>query len=385
MMGDWAFDMAGFLTQWAGHARFDLSASESETMAVSALLALSGEQDRQRWDGLELGYADPHGAPWLRTTIAERYPGLEMADVLCCAGAQEGLMCVARALLAPGDHVVVLVPVYQPSERTMTSVCGASGVALRAENGWQPDLRQVTAAIRPNTRLMLVNFPNSPTGAAIDPAVLDALVALCRRHGLWLVNDEVYRSAQANPAPPVGAIYERGVSIDAVSKGFGLPGLRVGWVACRDRAMLARALLVKSALSSCLAAPSEVLAHIALRAEGAILGRNRAIGQRNRARLAALLQRHAGMLEGVVERDALLAFPRYLGADGALRFAERAAAEAGVLMLPSILWRSALADVPVDRLRIGLGRQQAGPALDALDAYLAGCSAYTRGAVAGAV
>ena len=121
-----------------------------------------------------------------------------------------------------------------------------------------------------------MNFPNSPTGSSIDPAGLAALVALCRRHGLWLVNDEVYGLVNLDPrlrAPRVAEVYERGVSINAVSKGFGLPGLRVGWVACQDRRLLAQVQLAKSMLSSCLAAPSEVLTHIALRAEARIVER----------------------------------------------------------------------------------------------------------------
>jgi aspartate/methionine/tyrosine aminotransferase len=367
------FALASFLARWGGRAPHDLSASESATLLLPALLEMADAEDQHRWQTLELGYADPHGAPWLRSAIANRHSGWDAANVLCCAGAQEGLTCVMRALLTPGDHAVVVVPIYQPTEQAVTSICAATGVALRAQDNWRLDLDAVAAAIRPDTRLVLINFPNSPTGASIDQALLASLVELCRHHGVWLVNDEVYRSVGGPPAscpPAVAEMYERGISVDAVSKGFGLPGLRVGWIMCQDQQLLAKVLLAKSALSSCLAQPSEVLAHIALKAETRIVRRNRAIAQSNRERLVTLLRRHPDVFEEPVLSDAVLAFPRYRGRDGADRFARRLADEAGVLVLPSSLWHSPLATVPTDRLRLGLGRFEAGSALTTLDEYL---------------
>ena len=368
------FALARFLGTFSGHARHDLSASESATLTLSFLLEMADSDDQHRWQTLDFGYADPHGAPWLRNAIANRYQNLDTSNVLCCAGAQEGLTCVMRALLASGDHAIVVVPIYQPSEQAVTSICETTGVALRDQDDWQLDLDAVAAAIRPETRLVLINFPNSPTGAAINPALLSSLVDLCRHHGLWLVNDEVYRSVSSDPAlsaPPVSEIYERGVSIDAVSKGFGLPGLRVGWILCQHKVLFQKVLLAKSALSSCLATPSEVLAHIALKAEATIVRRNKAVAHSNRQRLLALLHRHPDVLDGIGSSDAVLAFPRYRGADGADSFARRLVRDAGVLVLPSSLWHSPLASVPADRLRIGLGRVEAGLALTALDEYLA--------------
>jgi aspartate/methionine/tyrosine aminotransferase len=365
------FALASFLARWAGRAQHDLSASESETMTLPALLQMADAEDQHRWQTLELGYASPHGSQWLRTAIADRHAGLGAANVLCCAGAQEGLACVMRALLSSGDHAIVVVPIYQPTEQAVTSLCEATGIALREEDNWQPDLDRIADAIRPETKLILINFPNSPTGAAIDPARLAALVELCRQRALWLVNDEVYRSVGHDPASrPVAELYERGISVDALSKGFGLPGLRVGWVLCQDQALLAKVLLAKSALSSCLAKPSEVLAHIALKAEATIVGRNRAFARSNRTVLLGVLRRHPDIFHEPDLSDAVLAFPRYLGAEGAGRFARRLACDAGILVLPSSLWQSPLAAVPTDRLRIGLGRVEAGPALRALDEYV---------------
>jgi aspartate/methionine/tyrosine aminotransferase len=371
-----AFALGGFLERWSPRVRHDLSGSEAATLTLSALLAMAEAEDRERWQTLGLGYADPRGAAWLRSAIAERYDTLDEPHVVCCAGAQEALTSVMRALLAPGDHAVVVVPIYQPSERAVTSICAASGVPLEDRGAWRLDVDRVAAALRGNTKLVLMNFPNSPTGASIDSAALAALVALCRRHGLWLVNDEVYGLVDLDPrfrSPRLADIYERGVSINAVSKGLGLPGLRVGWVACQDRRLLAEVQLVRSTLSGCLAAPSEVLAHIALRAEDRIVERNRAILESNRRILELVLARHLDAFEWQPSGEAAFVYPRYLGAEGADRFAVELAREAGVLLLPAGLWRSSLAQVAVDRVRIGLGRVGSGAALQALSGYLASC------------
>lgn len=366
------FALGAFLARWHGWVRHDLSASVSETSTLPDLLAMAGAEDTERWRGLGMGYAEPHGAVWLRAAIAARHRGLEADDVSCCAGAQESLTCVMRALLAPDDHAIVVLPIYQPSERAVTAICAATGVALTEDDdGWHLDLDRIEAAVRPETRVIMMNFPNSPTGAALDAATLGALIHLCRRHGIWLVNDEVYRlSGEGAAPPPLADLYERGISIDALSKAFGLPGLRVGWVACRDRALLARVLVAKSALSSCLAVTSEVLAHIALRAEADILARNRAIARTNVARLRAVLSRHPDVFEDV-DTATVFAFPRYCGAGSAEAFAVSLVRETGVLVLPSTLWASPLAPVPCDRLRLGLGREDASEGLMALASSLA--------------
>ncbi|MGU3544484.1 pyridoxal phosphate-dependent aminotransferase [Methylobacterium sp. A52T] len=368
-----AFALAAYLDRWSGCAHHALAASDSEPLTLAALLHLAGPEDLRRWRAADLGYADPRGAPRLRATVSARYHRLEADDVLISAGAQEAVTCVLSALLGPADHAVVVVPIYQPSELVVTRLCAADGVALRPDRNWPLDLDRLAAAIRPNTRLVLTNFPNSPTGAVLDRATLGGLIDLCRRHGLWLVNDEVYRQTDRDPeraVPPVVDLYERGISINGLSKGFGLPGLRVGWAACRDRGLLDRILAAKNLLSSCLARPSEILAQVALQAEPHLTGRARGIGQRNLHRLRALLDRHPDLFDPDEPRNLAFACPRFRGREGATTFARILAAEDGVLVLPSALWHSALVSIPADRLRLGLGRVGSGAALRILADHL---------------
>lgn len=366
------FALAAFLSRWVPTVRHDLASSDSETLTLPELLRLAKPEDLHRWETLGFGYVDPRGAPWLRAAIADRHGQLGPDDVLCCAGAQEALSCVVGSLLAPQDHAVVVLPIYQPSEEAVTALCPATGIVLHEREGWRLDVGRVAAALRPNTRLVLMNFPNSPTGAVIDPVTLTALVDLCRARGIWLVNDEVYQHTDprgsARP-PAVADLYERGVSIDSLSKGFGLAGLRVGWIAARDRTLLTAALAAKNRMSSCLSAASELLAHVALKAEDRILCRTLAIGERSRQALQALIDRHPDTLEADLSENLAFAFPRYRGGNADL-FALGLARDADILVLPSTLWQSRLAPMPTDRLRIGLGRLGAPCAFDAMDAYL---------------
>ena len=384
-----AFALGSFLARWSSVAAHDLSASESATMTLPALLAMAQPDDAARWAALDLDYSHPRGASWLRAEIATRYRALDPDNIVCCAGAQEGLTCVAGAILDPEDHAIVVLPIYQPSEWALTSVCATTGIALQDQGHdqghgqgqdqgqdsgrWRLDIDHIAAAIRRETKLVLINFPNSPTGAQIDANSLAALIALCRHYGLWLVNDEVYRLTTLDPTRdplPIAALYERGISINSLSKGYGLAGLRTGWIACQDRVLLAKVLLAKSALSSCVAAPNEVLAHIALRAEAPIVARNRSIAQANLALLQACLTRHGQIFELADPTNLAFYAPRLRLAADATDLATRLAGTAGVLLLPWALWRSPLAEVATDRLRIGLGGRAMAPALVALDDYL---------------
>ncbi|WP_419728565.1 pyridoxal phosphate-dependent aminotransferase [Lichenicola sp.] len=369
------FLLGEFLAQWGPFARHDLSSSDSETLSLAGLLQVASAENAARWNAHGFAYTDPRGHLRLRTAIAARHDHLAADQILCCCGAQEAIYCVLQAILGPHDfardqHALLLLPIYQPSELALQRLCEVTGIELQEADGWQPDIDRIEAAIRPETRLILMNYPNSPTGASLDPDRLDALVSLCRRHGLWLINDEIYRQTEivqpGGRAPMLADCYERGVSINGLSKGFGLPGLRVGWIACHDRALLHHALIVKSSLSSCLAASSEILAEIALHAEPRIIATQRAIGLANLHYLRECSMGFTDLLELDQPRNLAFISCRYLGDDSAASFATRLVRDAGVLVLPTILWRSSLAPVIQDCVRLGLGHTRCRTAIEAL-------------------
>jgi aspartate/methionine/tyrosine aminotransferase len=362
------FALEAYFARWEHAARHKLTSSECETLALPDLLAFADDEDRARWDNLQFHYTDPRGAEWLRATIAGTYERIGAEDVLCFAGAQEGIYAAMQVLLDADAHAVVVLPTYQSLETVPLSRCAVSGVVLDEARGWTLDIDAVAAALRPNTRLVAINIPNNPTGALLEHDRFAALVSLCRTRGVWLLSDEVYRLIERDPTrrlPQVADVYERGLSLNVMSKAYGLPGLRIGWIACQDRALLARMERLKHYLSICNAAPSEILASIALKAAPRILARNNAIANRNLALLNSFFGRFAHLFDWYPPDGGVIAYPRYTGAEGVEAFAQRMIADHGVMLLPASLYASELAPLPKDRFRIGFGRADLADSLDA--------------------
>lgn len=362
-----------YFSRWRSAARHDLTSSDSETLALAELLEMANAEDLRRWETLQLGYTDSRGSLWLRETVASGYESATASSVLCFAGAQEGIFAAMHALLGADDHAIVVTPNYQSTETVPLGLCTVTGVALDPARGWSLDIDAVAAAVRPNTRLVSINFPNNPTGKLLERDRFDALVALCRRHGIWLFSDEIYRLIERDPSTRLPAAidaYERGLSLGCVSKSYGLPGLRVGWIACREPGVLRRMERIKHYLSNCVAAPSELLARIALNASGAILSRNRRIAEQNLARLSAFFTENDDLFDWRVPDGGVVGYPRYKGADGVEALCARLVEERGVLLLPASVYRSDVAPTPQDHFRIGFGRRDFPAGLDALEAGL---------------
>lgn len=378
------FVLANWFSRWQGSPRYNLAASDSETLNIPALLAMADEEDTARWNSLRLGYTDPFGSDWLRRSISGLYHAVSHDQIACFAGAQEGLFCAMHALLRVGDHAIVVAPNYQMSESVPAEICQVSAVALDKASGWSLSIDAVEAAIRPNTRLVSVNFPNNPTGAILPMEQWHELVSLCRHYGLWLFSDEVYRLIERDPSrrlPPVADFYEKGVSLGVVSKAYGLAGLRLGWLASQDSAVLRRAATVRQHLSGSGAVPSEVLANIAIKATERIVGRNRALAEGNLELLDRFMCRHSDVFDWVSPQGGVVAFPHYRGREGVQQFAEKLAESADILILPGSAFESTRACVPADHFRIGFGRADLPEALDAFADYLAGrVGAFGNGA-----
>ncbi|KOV28630.1 aminotransferase [Streptomyces sp. XY431] len=369
------FRLETYFSRWEFTARHHLTASDAQTMAMSELLALADPEDRHAWDTLALGYTETFGDPALREAIAGLYERADADDVICFGGAQEGLNLAMQVLLGPEDHAVVLTPNYQSAETVPLSLCEVTGVALDPGRDWALDLDELTAALRPNTRVVSVNFPNNPTGAVIDAADFVRLAEICDERGIHLFSDEVYRGLERDPAralPQAADLSERALSLNVTSKSLGLPGLRIGWIACRDRELRGRLERAKHYTTICNAAPSEVLARIAIKARESILARNRAIIAANLPLFDEFFARFDGLFEWRAPDGGCVAYPRYLGADGVEAFCTGLVEEAGVLLLPASIFGSELTPTPADRFRIGLGRRDPAPALDAFAGWLKG-------------
>jgi aspartate/methionine/tyrosine aminotransferase len=185
--------------------------------------------------GLTMAYGDHRGLPELRELVASQGEGCTAADVLCTPGAAAALFFVATALLGPGDHVVVEHTNYATNLETPRAI-GASvtAVELRPEDGYRLDLERVADSVQASTRLLSVTTPHNPTGTVLDRATLDGLVELAEREDLWLLVDETYRDmSHGEPLPVAASLSDRAISVSSLSKSYGLPGIRLGWLVTR--------------------------------------------------------------------------------------------------------------------------------------------------------
>lgn len=372
------FKLETYFSKWEFTARYHMTASDAESMTVRDLLALGAGNLQEELLSQWLGYTETFGKPELREVIASLYSSIEARDVLCFAGAGEGIYVAMHVLLEKADHAIVITPNYQSAETVPLSICEVTGVSLDPDDNWSLDIDRLRAALRPNTKLISVNFPHNPTGKILELDRFHALVDLCRERGIWLFSDEVYRGLSVRGAPQLPAavdVYERGLSLSVTSKAYGLPGLRIGWTACRDSVVISKMERLKHYISICNAAPSEFLAVVALQNAEAILARKNALIAKNITELEAFFSEFGSLFEWYTPDGGCVAYPRYKGSEGVEVFARRLVEESGVLLLPASMYTSELNPTPDDRFRIGFGRSNTSEGLNALRAHLRRVSA----------
>ena len=261
-----------------------LSSSDCESRTIGALLELEpGAHGRllETW----CGYTESPGGPALRQAIASLYERTGAEEVVATSCAEEGIFLLYHALLRPGDHVIVETPCYESALQVARSTgADVSQWRRRYEDGWAHDLDALAGLIRPATRLLYLNQPHNPTGTLMARPVFDHVIGLARAHGLVVLSDEVYRELEHDPAGRLPAAcdeYERAVSLGSISKSYGLPGLRTGWIATRDAGLRDAVATLKDYTTICASAPSEFLTALALRHRQVLLDRNLAIVRRN--------------------------------------------------------------------------------------------------------
>lgn len=363
------FALERFFARWEFAVEHLLCASDVEGYPMGEVLALADDETRAMWDGLRLGYTESTGHPLLRAEIATLYDGLGADDVLVFAGAEEAIFCLANVLLGPGDQAVVTWPGYQ----SLYEVARATGAdvtlhELREPAGWAIDLDLLERQVTPATKLIVVNAPHNPTGMLPDRSIVDGLVRIAEAAGAHLLVDEVYRYLEFDEADrlPAGAdVTTRGISLGVMSKTFAMAGLRIGWLATRDRDLLARCAAFKDYTTICSSAPSEILALIGLRARDQVVARSRRIVAGNLERLDAFFAEWADRFSWVRPRGGSIGFPRLTVPGVSIDDWAAGLVEAeGVLLLPGSQFGAG-----GNHFRVGFGRTDLPVALDRLEAY----------------
>lgn len=314
-----------------------LSVSDCETVTVEELLAMSG-RSLGDFGRMKLGYTESQGNPALRQAVAATYERVTAEQTIILSSPEEGIYLTMRSILEPEDEVIVLTPAYDSLINLAQHV--SDNVKLwplqQSDNGWALDLERLETLAGPQTKLIVVNFPHNPTGFLPTVAELAAVVEIAQKTGAWLFCDEMYRGLElgGRPSLPSAAdLYERAIILSGLSKVYGLPGLRSGWLVAADKAVRDSLINWKFYTSICPPAPSEFLALAALEARETLVGRSLALVEKHVALAADFFREHDDFFQWKRPQGSSVSLAE-VNVPSALDYCHRLAQEAGILLLP---------------------------------------------------
>ena len=345
------------MTRHETHVTYDIAESGIHPLRLADLLAWEEAAGHATLDALldlRLGYSEARGSDALRSAIAATYIGCDADGVLVTTGAIEANYLLFNVLLDAGDHVIAPYPAYQQLYSVPRAIgCDVSHWEVGPRSGYRYDVDALEHMMRPTTRLIVVNTPHNPTGAMLSPAELRRVYALAESVGATVLGDEAYRWLTvpngASFAPPMFEHGPLGISVGTVSKPFGLPGLRIGWIAA-PRWVVAACWVARDYISLSPGKLNDAIAQLAFRHRERIVERNTAIIAANLAEADAWVARHAPTLAWTPPRGGLLALLRYNLPLDSLELADVLANDYGVMLAPGSAFGLE------DHLRIGIGQ-----------------------------
>lgn len=328
------FQLERYFARHEFNSRHLMCCSDCEAMTVNDLLALEADA-ADAFGRLWLGYTESLGAPALRQAIRRIYATIREDQVLVHSGAEEAIYLFMRATLEPGDHIIVHWPGYQSLHEVARSIgCSVTFWKAREETGWALDLDELVDQLTPRTRAVVINTPHNPTGWLMPRDQFGALNRLLGEREIPLFSDEVYRESEytaADRLPAACDLSPWAVSLGVMSKTYGLPGLRIGWVATRNAAVIQRMAALKDYTTICNSAPGEFLAELALRHRQQLIDRSLGIITANLSRLDDFFIRRGADFRWVRPSAGPIGFVRLVAGDAAA-FCDRLVNGAGVLL-----------------------------------------------------
>jgi aspartate/methionine/tyrosine aminotransferase len=327
------FLLDDWLDQYEHHIEFNLAASTGPTWTVNDILALADDQTRHRFLNHNLVYGRVAGLDSLREAIAEMQH-VPVDTVQMVTGAAEALLVVMWLATEPGANVILPLPGFA----TFRAIPESLGLEtrfyrVRRENGFRIDADEVKRLADSKTKLILINSPHHPTGAAISDAEMEALHDFAAPRGIQLVSDEVYHPIYHGRPMKSAARLPHATVIGDLSKAFSLPGVRVGWIIEPDAERRRQYWTARAYFSISNTSTGEILSEIAIRKRELVLGKTQQISTRNLKTLEFFMADHRDALGWVAPQGGMTAFPWLVSGENARPFCQ-AAAERGILLAP---------------------------------------------------
>jgi aspartate/methionine/tyrosine aminotransferase len=358
------FDMERMMSKWENVVTYNLSESGVHPITVRELVDDPGVVEELLDTGLN--YPQANGIVELREHIAALYPGATPENVLVTVGCAEANFITLQTLLAAGDEMVMMLPNYMQ----IWGIGHNFGFRVRAfhlreERGWAPDLDELDQIVSERTRLVAVCNPNNPTGYILTQQEMDAIVAAAERVGAWLLADEVYSGAERltdTQTPSFWGRYDRVLAMNSLSKAYGLPGLRIGWVV--GPADIVDEIWARheyTTIGTTMLANKLAAVALSPQVRPRLIRRTRDYIRRGFPILDGWLESHEGTFALVPPRAAAIAFARYRLDVNSTAFVERLMREKSVLIAPGDHfgldhYLRISFGLPSDYLRAGLDR-----------------------------
>ena len=361
------FKLERFFAKYEFNTEFLLCSSDCEAMSIADLLAIE-EGAAEKFHNIWLGYTESLGSPSLRKEIAGIYSSTQPEELLVFSGANEAIYLFMMAALKENDHIIVHSPHYQSLSEVAKGIgCMVSPWRAREENGWALDMDELRHLMRSSTKAVVVNVPHNPTGYLMSRADFDELNKFVQENNLLLFSDEVYRESEYDPSDRLPAAVDYGahaVSLGVTSKTYGLAGLRIGWVATKNRDLYNKMASLKDYTTICNSAPSEFLAELAMRHRAKLANRNLEIIKHNLTVIDDLFTRYSSLFSWHRPKAGSMGFPKLLKGN-VESFCDNLVKKAGVLLLPGSVY-----DDAHNHFRLGLGRKNLPQAVERLEGYL---------------
>jgi len=361
-----------YFAQYEFTTPYQLCNSDCETMTIEELLKLA-DTSLEQLGQLSLGYTETLGHPDLRAAIAAAYTKVDTEDVVMLATPVEGIYLVAHAALNSGDEVIVLSPAYDALINTFEHVVGPANVyrweIVPSEDNthWELDFNHLNRLISPKTKLLVVNFPHNPTGYLPTQNQLNEIACIVERNNLILFCDEMYFDLVHSGTPRITSAAdttEKAIILSGLSKTYGLPGLRTGWLVIQDEELRSNIINWKFYTSICASAPSEFLALAAWKVRHQLRDRSIAQIEHNLQLAESFFARWPDLF---IWRKPMAGSTALVGMNvpSVMDFATQLAEKAGILILPATTLGS-----DDHHVRMGFGRAAFGEALKKFEEYL---------------
>ena len=329
------FKMERAQSQWENVVDYNLSASGVDALSFDELVS---QEEINEIVKMKLGYLQTDGTSQLKEKICDIYPGAREKNVLVTTGLAEANYLLTWSTVEPGEEAVFMLPNYMQIAGLMRSFgANVKTFHLKEDLEWNPDPDELSSLITEDTKVISITNPNNPTGGQLSEDARQTIIDLAERADAWLFVDEVYQGAELDEiiTPSFWGTYKKAVVTCGLSKAYGLPGLRAGWLVAPED-LVDKVWAYKDYTSICLSAVSDALAQIALRPENRkkILTRTRRILKTNFPVLESWLNRQEGIFHCLPPKAGAIAFARYNLDINSTELVERLRERKSVLLCP---------------------------------------------------